>query len=416
MFYSRPNTVVFEAAAALFDAGGAPEIVAVHAALVRSRKDRECGGMAYLEKLVAEAESARPDKARAWAASIRETFARRQLIGVAKHIEIMARDGDVAPADAVREGAAKLEEAGRASGGGAQLISMKQAVTTGLRAAIAGHVDLVPTGIPAIDEILGGFHGRETTVLAAATSIGKSVLAAQISCNIAEPSRKLGVLYVTLEMPAESFGKRVAAARAHVHHKKIRQGTLTMSDASALGAAAGEVSAMNLEFLDVLPQTIVAIDAAAKSLAAKWREAGIRLFLIVVDTMGKVKATHDAKKDGRGSELAETARGLEWLAQSNAAHVLGVHHINREASKREGKSRLPKITDLRDSGEIENAAHNVLLIHRDRDHQGLFVEGQPAALIVGKSRNDDIGARLMTVSKGWAEFGVCNEDVGDYYR
>ena len=368
------------------------DVVTVHSDLARDRRARMVGGIEYLEQLEMLAESCSVAKARAYAQAIRDTWLRRRGVAAAERAIETLRAGAVPAAEAIFTAIDLLRPIGEAVSSDAGTVSLKQSVKEVFEALRSDEpVEYFATGVRDLDELLsGGLFPRETTVLAARTSVGKSALATQIAINIAERYERVAALYVTLEMPAKSFTRRLVASRAGVDGRKIRRKTLNEFEMAALTRAAMEIANRCVFFAQSQSQTILSVHAMATTKARALAIEGKRLGLIVIDHIGLLKPSDPGARRGkRNEEVGENSRGLRFLAEQHGCHVIALAQVNREFEKRKGA--MPLLSEIKDSGAIEEDADNVCILHRKKDDKGMFIQGEPAWLAVAKSRNDETG-------------------------
>lgn len=403
MFFSPQHQKVFAAILAVADANTPPDPVAVHSELVRRREERVAGGLAYLDQLVAGATATNEAKARAYAKAIRETYTRRQLIATAQQIDELARSGKVTAAEAADQAQAVLVEATRAASSDGSFVHIKDCFYGLVKALHNKESPGQPTGFRELDKATGGLFPNETTVIGARTSVGKSVMATQISIHVAQAG--VGVLYASLEMKAGLFATRLAAGQAHVDASRIRRHEASPDEVRRVVTAAAEMAKLPLYFVDSQQQTMMSVYRIARKLSQTLTAKGMRLGLVVIDHIGLVKPTAEAlKKASREQQVAETSRGLRVIAEDFGCHVIAISQINREAAKRKGDDACPTLHDLKESGSIENDADNVILIHREKDNYGQFVHDKPARIILAKSRSDSLSTWEMGFEARYAKF------------
>lgn len=389
MFALPTYRAIWQACCAVQVEGKPLDAVAVHTELARERRGARVA-LQTLEDLVDVATSTSESKARAYAQSIRDCWVRRELISATRKMVVAANDLETAPADAVQNAHVLLTELQEATANDASFVSLGKCFPDLIREMRNGMPDTFKTGLRDLDEATGGLFLKETSIIAARTSVGKSALAAQICHHIVATNTGAAVLYASLEMPAASFAKRLAANAAGVDARKIRRQTVTPDEASRIFREVEALYRLPMFFLDKQQQTLMSIYASATKLATKLAREGKRIAAIVIDHIGLVKPSASAgAKRNREQEVAETSRGLRWLASEFNCHVLGLAQINREASKRKGKDSMPQLHDLRESGSLENDADNIFILHRDFDENGVPIPGLPAKLAVAKARNDN---------------------------
>lgn len=412
VFFVPAHVAIYQAMTTVTTDGKPVDVVTVHSELVRQHRQRIAGGIEHLERLVTLAESCSIAKARAYAQAVRDTWLRRRGVAAAERAIETLRGGAVSAAEAIFTAIDLLRPIGEAVSSDAGTVSLKQSVKSVFGALTSeGPAEYLATGIRDLDELLsGGLFPRETSVFAARTSVGKSALCTQIALNIVQHYASIAALYVTLEMPAESFARRLIAARAGVDGRRIRRKTLNEFEMSALARAAMDIANRDLYFAQSQSQTILSIHAMATTKARALALEGKRLGLIVVDHIGLVKSSSPVASRGkRNEEVGENSRGLRFLAEQHGCHVIALAQVNREFEKRKGA--MPLLSEIKDSGAIEEDADNVCILHRKKDDKGMFIVGEPAWLAVAKSRNDALGIlqlgfdRAHTRFNDWSETG-----------
>lgn len=248
------------------------------------------------------------------------------------------------------------------------------------------------------DEQCGGFHNGELLILAARPSMGKTALALNMAENVALLGRK-PVLFVSLEMTGVELADRLLCSVARVNGHKLRTGNLSQEERQRLVRKALEISNCPL-FVDDSPgRTVGEISAVARRI--KKREKG--LGLIVIDYLQLIEP--DNPKDPRQEQVAKIARRLKGMARAEEVPVLCLSQLNRQAE--EGKDHRPRMSQLRESGAIEQDADVVMFVHREeyyhRGDDAMQYAGQ-AELIIAKQRNGPVGEIELTWEKDFTRF------------
>ncbi len=256
----------------------------------------------------------------------------------------------------------------------------------------------VPSGFADLDELTSGFQPSELIIVAARPSMGKTALCLNIAANAALAEPKTGVLIFSLEMSNDSLVQRFLASEAGVDAMKIRRGMLTDVDFASLARAAGVLSGAPLFFFDQPALTAL----QARSMARRqMREHQIGM--ILVDYLQLMRSPEVAAQ-GRVQEISDISRALKGLARELEVPVVALSQLSR-ASEQRGGDRKPQLSDLRDSGAIEQDADIVMFIHRpeyyDKDDESL--KGQ-AELIVEKNRNGPTGRVELTWHSRFTRF------------
>jgi replicative DNA helicase len=238
------------------------------------------------------------------------------------------------------------------------------------------------TGFIDLDMQLTGLHEGELIILAARPGIGKTSLAMNIAIHVAlKEDRAVGVF--SLEMPADQLLLRLLASAARVDMKKLRGGRLTPRDQEKFQESAATLWNARLYIDDA--GSLSPFELRAKARRLKQKEE--RLGLLVVDYLQLMH--QKGRIENRQLEVAEISRSLKALAKELSVPILALSQLNRRVEERRGGK--PLLSDLRESGAIEQDADVVLFIHRDEDGDGASRAGE-VELIVAKQRNGPIGS------------------------
>ena len=225
----------------------------------------------------------------------------------------------------------------------------------------------VPTGLKTVDKILFGLQKEALYILAARPSVGKTSLALNIA-QFAAVNHKKGVLIFSLEMGHESLTDRMAAAQAGIDNFKISTGNLEPEDFERYGIAAGELAEADIFIIDTAGLTSLEVRTKARRVMQEYD-----IDLIVVDYLQLMRgrSTH-----GRTEEVTEISQSLKNLARELKVPVLALSQLNRSVETR-GGDKKPQLSDLRDSGSIEQDADVVMFLYRpdeeDRTQYKLFI-------------------------------------------
>jgi len=241
----------------------------------------------------------------------------------------------------------------------------------------------VPTGFPDIDKMLAGFQPSDLIILAARPSMGKTALALDITRNAAvKHGVKVGVF--SLEMSSQQLVDRMVAAQASVDAWKLRTGKLTSEDDfTALRQSLSDLSSAPI-FIDDQPgNNILKMRSVARRLQ---REKG--LDMIVVDYLQLMQPIGNFKSDSTVQQVTEISRSLKNLARDLKVPVLALSQLSRAVEARGGR---PRLSDLRDSGSIEQDADVVMFIHREKDETGEKARENDAEILIEKHRNGATG-------------------------
>ena len=266
----------------------------------------------------------------------------------------------------------------------------------------------IGTGFPDFDRMTTGLHGGEMIVIAARPSMGKTSLAMNIAEHVAV-EEKLPVGVFSLEMSADSLVLRMLCSRARVNLRNVREGFLAERDFPKLTSAAGKLASAPLFIDDTAGLSILQLRAKARRMAQQF---GIKLF--VVDYLQLLHSTA-RRAENRQQEIADISNGIKALAKELNVPVIVLSQLNRELEK--DKSRKPRLSDLRESGAIEQDADLVGLLYKpssgdDDENANEDQEALPVNLLIAKQRNGPTGDVNLTFLKAYTRFESAAK-VGD---
>ena len=252
---------------------------------------------------------------------------------------------------------------------------------------LKGKVSGVPTGFTALDNMLTGLHGGELVILGARPSMGKTSLAMNMAGHAALKGGK-SVAVFSLEMPREQIALRLLCSDARVDMQRVRQGRLDANDWMRLARSLGPMSNSKLYIDDTAGISPSQLRSRCRRLMM---DKG--LDLIVVDYLGLMHA--DTKSENRQLEVSEISRSLKAIALELKVPLIACAQLSRASTQRDNKR--PALSDLRDSGSIEQDADVVMFIHREGYYNPECEEKNVGEIIVSKQRNGPLG----TVKVAW---------------
>jgi replicative DNA helicase len=274
-----------------------------------------------------------------------------------------------------------------------------------------GSLTGIGTGFADLDKLTSGLHGGEMVVIAARPSMGKTSLAMNIAEYVAI-ELNLPAAVFSLEMTAESLVLRMLCSRARVNMRDIREGFLAERDFPKLTKAAGKLAGSPLFIDDTPGLSILQLRARARRMVQQY---GIKLF--VVDYLQLLHST-SRRAENRQQEIADISNGVKALAKELAVPVIVLSQLNREMEKE--KNRKPRLSDLRESGAIEQDADLVGLLYKPSsgdDEDGAAQETAEAVavnLLIAKQRNGPTGEVCLTFMKGYTRFeNATKVEAGD---
>ena len=332
----------------------------------------EVGGFPYLVKL---ADSASPlTNVEYYAQFIYDKYLRRELINTGFEIvnSAMQETIDISATDQISQAEKalyNLADQGDAKGG---FVDFSTALTSSLSAIEKayqkeGKISGVPTGLNKLDYRIGGLNDSDLIIIAGRPAMGKTALATNIAYNVAEffardsetPPENKGVDFFSLEMSADELAARILSTATQTSSHKMRTGDLEESEFTRIAAAVRELENIPLYIDDTPGVSINAIRTRARRLK---RSKG--LGLVVIDYIQLISGTGDKRSEGnRVQELSEISRGLKILAKELKIPVIALSQLNRGVESREDKR--PQMSDLRESGSIEQDADIVMFVFRE---------------------------------------------------
>lgn len=263
-----------------------------------------------------------------------------------------------------------------------------------------GAITGIESGFSDFDKMTTGLHGGEMIVVAARPSMGKTSLAMNIVEHVAL-KQGLPVGVFSLEMTADALVMRMLCSLARINLRDMREGFLQSRDFPRIVDASGKLSKAGLHIDDSGGLSILQLRARARRM---WQQHDIKLF--VIDYMQLLHSTSRRGGENRQQEISEISSGVKALAKDLNVPVIVLSQLNRELEK--DKNRKPRLSDLRESGAIEQDADLVGLLYRpggsDGDDNDAANEAEPINLLIAKQRNGPIGDVRLTFMKGYTRF------------
>lgn len=257
----------------------------------------------------------------------------------------------------------------------------------------------LPTGFPVLDDALaGGLHAGELVLIGARPSVGKSTLASNLLVNALTARPDAAAYVASLEMTRDSIARNMIAAAGRVRGDGMRKGGRYLSDADRerITKAAAGLAGLKVSINDDSAATVATIRRDARAVQARHG----RLDLVVVDYLQLMEGRGDTRQD----EVAKMSRGLKVLAKDLNCPVIALSQLNRQAEGRDGQR--PRLSDLRESGSLEQDADVVLLIHRPWMQSRLDSERNEATLIVAKNRHGPLDDVRLRYDPEWLLFST----------
>lgn len=400
-FYRESHGLIYRQIARLYDQGHPVDLITVAHSLEKAGLLPKVGGSSRLAELGALVPAT--SNVERWARIVKETSTLRALISAGLEITRLGKEGGeldelIAQAEEmlsrVTSTSTPDDFASVADGLDALVKEIEEAVESE-----TPRVGLL-TGYKDLDDVLTGFHPGQLILLAARPSMGKSALAQNVAENVAD--RGITAALVSLEMSRLEVQQRALARLARIRSDRLRTGQIPLTDLPALRLAAERVKGRAAHFFveDSSVSTMSQIRAKAKRLK---RQNG--LALLVVDYLQLLLGS--SREDNRQAEIAQISRGLKILARELHIPILALSQLNRNLESRVEKR--PMLSDLRDSGALEQDADVVLFVYRDDYYNPLSESAGLAELIVAKNRNGETQKTVkLTFSRMFTTFGSIN--------
>lgn len=406
-FYSDAHARIFGAMQELFQAGQPVDTVTLRERLVTSNRLQAVGGDDYLLSLTNTIPTV--SNIAAHAKIVREKAIVRRLI-VACHESAAKGYGDYGKMEEF------LDEAERAIFNVAKhrlrspyepindvVMRTFQLITEA--AARREHITGLPTGFSALDHKTAGMHPGDLIIIAGRPGMGKTSFALNIALNACR-ARGATTAFFSLEMPKEQLANRLLCSEARVDASKLRTGYLAREDWPKLTAAAGALSELPIWLDDTPTLTLMELRAKARRL-----KADRDLRLIVIDYLQLMRA--GIRTDNREQEISEISRSLKGMAKELGLPVVALSQLNRGVESRGNKDKRPQLSDLRESGAIEQDADTIMFIYRDELYNKETQDKGLAEIIIGKQRAGPTGTVKCLFHSEYTRFDNWDDQRAD---
>ncbi|MBW1762739.1 MAG: replicative DNA helicase [Deltaproteobacteria bacterium] len=406
-FYSEANAKIFEAMTELSRRGQPVDQVTLREVLVHSGKLGSIGGDEYLLSLSNTIPSV--SNIQAHARIIREKSVIRSLI-LACHEVVSRGYGDYGPIDEyLDQSESSIFAVGRERARNPYehvkdvvMRTFQEIHETANRGeAITG----LPTGYKQLDKMTAGMHAGDLIIVAGRPGMGKTSFALNVAHYACHKSGS-PVAVFSLEMPKGQLVRRLLGSEARVDGNRIRTGQLQKDDWPKLADAAGTLSEMPIWIDDTPAISMIELRAKARRLKSE-----VGLGLIVVDYMQLMRS--GSRNDSREQEISEISRSLKALAKELEMPVMALSQLNRGVESRGTKDKRPQLSDLRESGAIEQDADTIWFIYRDEVYNQDSDDRGIAEIIIGKQRSGPTGTCRVRFFNEYTRFDDLAES--DYY-
>lgn len=408
-FYAGKHRVIFDAMLSLYAKGEPIDVVTVSGKLKERKQLADIGGASYLSELAGSAAS--PGSSKHYAQIVQTKFVLRSLIDAAATIGELGFQEDREVEEILDEAQAAVFKVTNSP-----MLQSFTAIKDELTEAWerlehlqkhSGTIRGVPTGFPQLDNLLAGLQKSDLVILAARPSMGKTALALDIARQTAtKHGTAVGVF--SLEMSSQQLVDRMLAAQAGVNAWRLRTGKISKDDEyERLQAGIAALSEAPIYIDDKASNTVLGMRSVARRLKME-KDLG----LVIVDYLQLITPLHARAGDSLVQQVTEISRSLKAMARELDVPVLALSQLSRAVESRRGK---PRLSDLRDSGSIEQDADVVMFIHRDDKMNENSDRPGIAEILVEKHRNGPVGkidlrfdeekTTFLTIEKG---------DFGDY--
>lgn len=404
-FYRPAHKILFKAMVSLADRGEAIDIVTIKSTLESTDELGMVGGISYIAEIV----NAVPTSSHAehYAKIVAKKAQLRSIIDNLSDSIGNAYDEDMDIDEIIAKAERSLIEVSQASNKSSfrpiHDVLLENHSKIEERSNNTSQITGIETGFYDFDKLITGLHEDQLIVLAARPAMGKTALALNIAQNVATKSNK-AVAVFSLEMGAESLVERMLSAEGTIINHHIRTGNLTVNEWQRLIYAQGQLAEAPIFIDDTAGVKITDIRARARRLSQETDGLG----LIVIDYLQLIQGS---RSDNRQQEVSEISRQLKIIAKELKVPVIALSQLSRGVEQRNDKR--PIMSDLRESGSIEQDADIVAFLYRDAYYQDKK-EGQPendiTELIIRKNRHGNLGTVKLYFHKEYTKFSSVEEE------
>jgi len=412
-FYRHEHRLIFMAVSKLINDSKPADVITVFEHLQAQGKAQEVGGIVYLNQLAQYVPSA--TNIRRYAEIVREKAILRKLLTASDEIATQAQNPQGKPVERILDEAEQKifaigEEGSRMKQGFQSLDTLVVDLLDRVQEMADNPMDVtgVPTGFADLDRMTSGLQAGDLVVLAARPSMGKTSFAVNIAEHVAL-NEGLPVAIFSMEMGAAQLAVRIVGSIGRINQGNLRTGKLTDEEWPRLTEAIERLRTVSLHIDETPGLTPSELRANARRLA---RQCG-KLGLIVVDYLQLMSGSGSSSSDNRATELGEISRGLKMLAKELQCPVIALSQLNRSVEQRTDKR--PMMSDLRESGAIEQDADIIMFIYRDDYYNKDSKEPNIAEVIIGKQRNGPTGTVKLFFQKNQTSFENLAMGSGDDY-
>jgi len=411
-FYRYEHRLVFASITSLVNANRPADVITVFEQMQSQGKAEEVGGLAYLNSLAQYVPSSA--NIRRYAEIVRERSILRKLVSVSDEIATSALNTNGRPVTNILDEAEQKifsigEEGSRMRQGFQSMDKLVVQLLDRVEEMSQNPNDItgVPTGFFDLDRMTSGMQAGDLIVLAARPSMGKTALAINIAEHVAL-QEDLPVAVFSMEMGASQLAIRIVGSIGRIDQGRLRTGKLIDDEWPRLSDAIERLKTVSLSIDETPGLTTSELRASARRLA---RSCG-KLGLVVVDYLQLMSGSGGGDGENRATELGEISRGLKMLAKELQCPVIALSQLNRGVEQRTDKR--PMMSDLRESGAIEQDADVIMFIYRDDYYNKDSKDPGVAEIIIAKQRNGPTGTVKLTFLKPITKFESYAGASSDY--
>lgn len=383
-FYREANAHIFRAIMALYERSEPIDLVTISSELKKANRLEDAGGRSYLAEVIDSVPTAA--NVEKYAQIVEEKYLLRALIDVGSDIVKTAFDEAAEAKDAMEHAQKIIMDISKQTVKD-HFVPLKTVLNTVFDTIQSTYTNEdkiigVTSGYKDLDQMTSGFQHGDLIILAARPSMGKTTLALNFAANAAI-HKQLPVAIFSCEMPKEQLAMKLLCSEAKLDSKRLRTANLKDHEYRDLNQAFGRLAEAPI-FID---------DSAAISpleLRAKVRRLQLEtdIKLIIVDYLQLMRSSKK-RIENRFQEISEIVREVKAFAKESGIPIMALSQLSRDVEKRQDKR--PQMSDLRESGEIEQTADLIMFIHRDSYYEGQNEETAPAKIVIAKQRNGPTG-------------------------
>lgn len=411
-FYRYDHRIIFEHIARMITAGRPADVITAYESLNQAAKGDEVGGLHYLNSMAQNTPSAA--NIHRYAEIVRDRSVLRKLITVSDQVSAKAFNPNGTEVKQILDEAesaifAIAEQGARGAKGWTPLQPLLTQVVERIDELYSrdnqSEITGVPTGFVDLDRMTSGLQPGDLVIVAGRPSMGKTAFSVNIGEHVAIEAG-LPVAIFSMEMGGTQLAMRMLGSVGQLDQHRLRTGKLNEEDWPRLTHAIQKMNDAQISIDETPALNPIEMRARARRLA---RQTG-KLGLIIVDYLQLMQGSQQS--DNRASEISEISRSLKGLAKELGCPVIALSQLNRSLEQRPNKR--PVMSDLRESGAIEQDADVIIFLYRDEVYNPDSQDKGTAEIIIGKQRNGPIGAVRLTWMGAYTKFGNYSGNLAVY--